>query len=72
MLGKSIRLEGVEVLRVESEGIVRIFNCVSTAKLGDVARYPVLHHLIDSRDLRIIRITKIKVNKLYIPHCWWG
>ena len=61
MLGKSIRLEGVEVLRVESEGIVR-----------DVARYPVLHHLIDSRDLRIIRITKIKVNKLYIPHCWWG
>ena len=58
VLGKSIGLEGIEVLRVESECIVRILKCVSTTQLGDVARYPVLHHLIDSRNLRCPRMPK--------------
>ena len=54
MLGKSIGLEGVEVLGVESKGIIGILECVSTTELGGVAWYPVLHHLIDSIDLKNI------------------
>ena len=55
MLGKSIGLEGVEVLGVESKGIIWILESVSTTELGGVAWYSVLHHLIDSRDLRRIK-----------------
>ena len=60
MLGKSIGLESVEVLRVESKGIIGILECVSTTEFGGVAWYPVLHHLIDSVDLKKILGTKKK------------